>query len=572
MRRRVLGSVTTRAGRTAAVALAATFAVSSCTGLSVNRPVASHEADARARPGGTIVVGIQRPASIDPGNISERNGALVASLICEPLVQIDPATTEVANGLIDNVVTGGNGTRFTIRLREGVRFHDGKTLTAQDVVYSLSRVARHDFAGAQADVLRPVAGYEVIHAPLPPTESGDPTKRTLAGVRAISSTALEITLGQPNAEFLRALSLPLAAPVPQRLPDREPGFAQQPVCTGPYRLARPFRPGDDVIELERFADYYANNTGFSRGGASYPDRIRFRILPSLQAEVREFEAGHLDIAHVAPDLLRESRKTGPNFMTSSAPSIEFVGLPTNRAPFDDAGVRAILSRAIDRRRLVADVFEGGRLPADRFLPPSLGSFPAAPSCTTNIPPAGDSSRPDADMLSRLRSERHVLKVNSDFRNRALAEAIARQWREKLGLDVRIDPLSWTSYLTQATSAQGIDALFRESWTPAYPSIDAVLHPLFHSSQIGSNNWARFNERTFDRRLDRIARREQTDELRRVKYLSLEQILCTELPLIPLTFGQEEYLVRTATIGAATQDFFDRTTGQPLLRELYVREA
>lgn len=552
------------------VLTAMTFVLSSCTGLNVVSPTRSLRADPEAQEGGTITIGIQAPASIDPATVSDPGGALVASLVCEPLVQIDPATGELVPGLIENVVTGRNGSVFTIRLRDDVQFHNGATLTAPDIVYSLSRAARHDIAAPQADVLSSIAGYELIHAALPPTENIDPSERTLLGVRAISSSALEIGLQEPNAEYLRAFSLTLAAPVPEGLPDESATFGEQPICVGPYRLARPYRPGDPTIELEKFAGYYGENSAFTRGGAGYPETIVFRIEADAEAELRDLRAGRVDVVHVPTEELPDARRMYGRFMTSSVPQIEFVGLPTGKSPFDDARIRVLLSRAIDRRRLVTKVFSGGRVPADRIIPPSIAGSPTPEICTTNVPLAGTTERPDRRLVATLRQEPYVFKVNADFDNRALAEEIAGQWRKKLGLDIDVVPVPWSDYLTEVTSAHGITTIFRESWAPPYPSIDAVLHPLFHSSQIGTNNWSRFSDLSFDRRLERLARREATDQLRRLQYIALEETLCAQVPMIPLTFGQDEYVVRTGKIGSATGEFFDTTTGQPLLRELYVR--
>lgn len=551
------------------VLTAIVFVLTSCTGLYVDSPTGSRRADPEAREGGTITIGIQAPASIDPATVSDPSGALVASLVCEPLVQIDPATGELVPGLIENVVTARNGSVFTVRLRDDVRFHNGDTMTAQDIVYSLSRVARHDIAAPHADVLSSVGGYDLIHAPVPPTESIDPSERTLPGVRAISSSALEISLQEPNAEYLRAFSLPMSAPVPEGLPDESTAFEERPTCVGPYRLARPYVDGDSTIELQKFAGYYGRNSAFSIGGAAYPDTIEFRIEPDTEAELREFRAGRVDIAHV-PAGVRDEPGTDGKLITSIVPQIDFVGLPTGKSPFDDERVRALLSRVIDRRRLVSEVFSGGRVPAGRIVPPTIGPSPVPETCTTNVPVAGTDERPNWRLVSALRERPYVFKVNTDFDNHALAEEVARQWRQKLGLDIEVVPVPWSDYLTEMTSAQGTTAVFRESWVPPYTSADAVLHPLFHSSQIGTNNWSRYSDLSFDRRIERLARREPTDQLRRLQYLALEDTLCSQLPMIPLTFGQDEYMVRTRKIGAATGEFFDETTGQLLLRELYVR--
>lgn len=549
--------------------LPAVVLLSSCTGLYEPTAQSTRASDVEARPGGTLTIAIARPASIDPGAVSDRAGALIASLVCEPLVQIDPLSGEIVNGIIENVVIGRNGSAFTIRLRDDVKFHNGDTMSAQDVAYALSRVARHDFAAPAADVLSPIVGYKEMHEPPPPTESVDPAERTLPGVRAISSTAIEISLVEPNAEYLRALALPLAAPIPEGLPDENAAFAEQPMCVGPYRLARPFRPNDTTIELRRFDEYYAGNAAFSRGGSGYFEVIRFEIASDRQKELEYFEEGRVEIAHVSMEDLDDHRAMRRWLLTAPVPEIEFLGVPNGTPPFDSPEARALLSRALDRDELVTRVFAGGRQPADRIVPPGLASQPRPETCTANVPPAGADTS-DRATLAALRAKPYVFKVNDDFQNVALAREVVRQWRRKLRLDVTVSPQPWSEYLSEVTSVQGTDAIFRESWAPAYPSADAVVQPLFHSDEIGTNNWARVNNATFDRRLERTARRETLPEIRALKYTELEELLCRELPLIPLTFGQEEYLVRSNKVAAATGRFFDVTTGQPVLRELYVR--
>lgn len=546
----------------------------SCSGLNERPTEISRRADPEARPGGKLVVGLSRPASIDPGNAADPAGALIASLVCEPLIQLDPASGKLAHGIVESLVVGEMGTLFTLRIRKGVKFHNGETVAAHDVAYAISRVARHDFASSRAHLLESIVGYESVHAPPRPTKTDNPATRTLSGVRVISRNALDVQLQEPNADFIRALATPLAAPVPRGFPDRDPGFARQPVCAGPYKMTRPYRLGDSVIELRQFRGYYGRNDAFTRGGAGYPEVIEFRIEPDRAAELNDFKAGVLDVAHVPPDALEQARGLGAQFMTTPVPSVDFVGLPISQPPFDDPRIRRLLSAAIDRDRLVDEVFGGGRLPADGFLPPLFNRSQINKQCAENVPPEGRTLASDSRevVLDAAAGQKYQFKVNEDFRNTALAQAVADQWHDKLGFDFQVQAMSWDAYLAEATGPTGIvDAAFRESWSADYPSIDALLNPLFHSREIGHNNFSRFDSRAFDRRIERIARREQDEDLRLAKYLSLEEILCRDIPLIPIAFGQEEYLVRVERVGAAAGQFFDRFSGSPLLREVYLRQ-
>lgn len=550
-----------------AVAVAVGVAASGCSRLRVTEPDVFRTATPEARPGGRVVVGITAPQSVDPALVNDDAGRLVASLVCEPLIQLDPMTGRLARGAADALTVTGDGAGLTISLRKGVKFHNGKSLTAQDVVYALSRVARHDLASPNAAVLSPVAGWSAIHGAPDPTDDTEPEDRKLAGVNPISKHAFEVSLGERNAEFVRALSVTAAAPVPDKLADRDGGFNEQPVCIGPYRMTKPYQQGDAVIELHRFEDYYGRNEAYVRGGAGYPDVIEFRILPDRDAQVREFDAGVLDIAHVPSDQVAAVRAShGDAFVTAALPQVEFLAFPSGDPVLSERRAREVLSAALDRQRLVDDVFGGGRLPATRILPPTV-PVDATGTCATAVPPAASS---DDEVLAGFRAKPLKLYVNADFANRKMADAVAQQWRESLGVEVQVEALPWEQYLRRATGSDLFDGLFRESWEPAAPGPDGFLFPLFHSKSVGHTNFARFNSRDFDRRIDRVVRRETDEELRLLKYASLEEMVCNAVPVIPLTFGQEEYLVRSDRLGAASGVLFHRATGMPVLRELYVR--
>lgn len=549
------------------LALGVASALTGCAGLSVPSP-SFRAAAADAHRGGRLVVGIPAPASIDPG-MAEGSGALVASLVCEPLVQLDPVTGSIAHGLARSVIVDQRGTTITIALQHA-KFQDGSDVTAQDVAYALSRVARQDYGSSVAPLLQPVAGYDAIHAAPPPTEDVDPATRRISGITTLSADALVVNLTQPDADFVRTLALPLAAPVPTGLADRDPGFADRPVCAGPYQLGRPYHHGDRDIVLHRFAAYYAADDGYVAGGGGYADEIDFRIEADRAAALADFQAGAVDLAWLDGPV-GDLGTLSSALRMAALPEVDFVGLPDGGV-FRDPAVRALLSRSLDRTAVVAAVYGGGRLPATRVLPSPLDPGPEPASCAANVPAIATAPRPgDAALSDRLRAGHYTFTVNDDFQNVALARAVAAQWHDRLGIDVDVSPEPWPRYLTEATSPQGFTGIFRESWRAATSSPDSLLDPLFDSRQIGSSDFARYRNVDFDHRLEKVARREVDDRLRRQDYLALEQTLCDDLPLIPVSVPTAKYLV-DRRVGAAGGTWFEISSGLPDLRELYLRGA
>lgn len=549
--------------------LAALLLTASCSVL--DDRVATRPAPPGAKTGGTVTVAIGEPVSVDPGDAENPGGMLIASVICEPLLTLDPVTGEPEPGIVQSWATSNNN--VTLRLRRGVRFHDGRELTARDVAFSLSRVARQDYASPLADRLSGVVGYEQLHDPGEvDVDETDLSRQQLSGVQAFSPTGLSISLTEPDPEFLRLLASPLASPVSMAATEDDPeGSAAEPVCAGPYRLERPYVRGQEVIRAVRFDRYYDGSAGYTRGGAGYPDTIEFRVYPDRGAETAAFAAGDVDLAHVSPRDMTAIRDTwGSQYRTSPAPTIEYLGISTSQPALQDPDVRVALSQAIDRQRLVQEVFQGGRAPATAFVPATVADLDASRACAANIPPAGDVSEALATLGPRIEALRGLpvtLYFNDDFRNRAVAEHVAGQWRAVLGLNVDLVPLEWEAYLSRGQSPGGFGGIFRLSWSSPYGGIGGFLAPLFESGR--NDNLTRYSSESFDRLLEK-ARDENDDGEWQARYRAVANHLCDDMPMIPLTFGQDEYLVDSERIGSARDAFFDRTTGQPVLRELFVR--
>ncbi|MCA1832066.1 MAG: ABC transporter substrate-binding protein [Actinomycetota bacterium] len=525
-----------------------------------------------ARPGAVagriLTLAIGRPASVDPANSFEQWGRLVDSLICEPLIQIDPVTGDPKPAIAQSWIVSANGTKLTLKLRKGLHFSDGRSVTADDVAYSLSRVASEEQASNVADLLRPVFGWEEVHGDVEPKTPEHATQ--LAGVGVVGTDAVQLSLSAPRADFYRVLAEPLSAPVPRAAVTKDPSaFEANPVCAGPYKLVHPWDPGDASISLARFEGYYGRNTGYARGGRGYADRIELHVLDPSDAP-SEVAAGRADAA-----LLQASiAPRGTRVVTNTTPYLEYIGLPVTVPPFERREVRIALSQAIDRAAIARDVYGRVRAPAGGFLAPSLGAMsrrnacgPAAPATQNVIAARRTLEGAGIDLMER----NITMSYNPDFQNRSLVEAVARQWESAFGLHVALRSLPWSRYLEAGTAPRGFDGAFRLGWKPTYAGPDPALAPLFTSANIGRDNMTRFNDPRFDRILDRTARKATSEEDLRNAYQRLEDILCEQMPAIPVVFGGARAVV-SDRIGTASGSFFDITSGSLDVREIYVRTA
>jgi len=507
--------------------------------------------------GGMLRIGITTPGSLDPGNDYEPMGDLVLRSMCDPLIAADPVTGELKPGLVQSWVVSDSGQRLVVRLRKGLRFSDGSSLTSDDVVSSLNRLASAEFASAVASKLEDVEGYPFVHGDAETDKDED--RRSLYGVRALDQQSVEITLALRKGDFLRLLTSRLLSPVPRGSPD---SLGRQPICSGPYALEKPYAAGDPVIRLARVPGYKPADSTLSRRGEGYPDRLEFHVFATAARAAVAQRQGRVDVA-AAEASDTAGVQSGPGAL------VDYVGFPTALAPvFDKPPVRRALALALDRVALAAAVFPRTRVAATGFLPPTtLPVF--TPAGCSSLPVRGDAAEARRLVGQQLAGLRVPFYVNEDGRNVALARAVAAQWKRVLGLDLVVRPMEFDSFLAKGTSQKGFDGPFRFSWATSYADPDGALYPLFSSERIGRDNASRYSNPDFDRTVGRQAREATDAGDRQLEYRAAEQILCQDVPMVPLTFSVSRYLV-SARVATATTTFVDRTSGQLLVRELYLR--
>ncbi|MDP9102282.1 MAG: ABC transporter substrate-binding protein [Actinomycetota bacterium] len=501
-----------------------------------------------ARSGGVLRVGITAPGTVDPGSDYEPSGDLVLRTMCDPLIAVDGATGTLRPALAASWVVTDGGRRVVVRLRQGVHFPDGSALTADDVAYSLSRVAAAEYASAASALLAPIDGFPQVHGDV--ATDSDTDRRRLSGVHVLDRQSLQISFSRPSADWLQVLTTPVTSPVPRHLAERDPAaFARQPVCVGPYRLSAPWHAGDASLALDRVAGYRPVQSALTGGGVGYADRIEFRVFSSRDAAAAGALAGQVDVAPARP---------GDRAVAVTGPLVDYIGLPTTTPPFDRTDVRQALAGSIDRAAIVAELFPHTREPATGFLPPTTRPAYRATACGTG----GTATQP-------LSSLRVPFYYNDDGRNRALVTAVAHQWRRHLGLVAVPTPLSYADFLVRGRGQQGFDGPFRFSWSITFPDPGGYLGPLFGTAGIGRDNLSRFSDPAVDEALTKRAAEATDAQDRTLEQRRIELLLCAAMPMIPLTFSLSRYVI-SARLGAAGGSALDVSTGEPLVRELYLR--
>lgn len=546
---------------------------------------AAPPAPAGARRGGVLRVGITAPGGIDPLDAYEPVGKLISSTMCDTAVVLDPVTGQVREGLARGWVVTKNA--ITVKLRRGLKFSDGSGLRSTDVNYSLQQLVLPANGSHAAGV-----GKEFVNEALAAAQTdvlADPTKAPDVAL-AVSKFDFQVSTRSTNGGALRAFAEPASAPISaSAYKDDDAAFRHNPICVGPYVLAKPFKGGERTIKLVRSKSYYGKNVGYTDGGKGYADEIDFTIFDNVGAALAAYQTGQVDVVPVPRDLARQAGD--PDSLVSGlATGVEFVGVPLSaNGPFASAGVRRALSEAIDREQLVRDVFGPATIPATGFEPSTL-SISKGPSlkgkttkgagltgCGDAVPSTANASAAKASLASFGKSvPGFTLEVNNDGVYPALANALAAQWRANLGLDVKVLTRPWEEYVAKAAAPAGFDTPFRIRWstdalvpTTTYNDRQTYLASLLASGNTDGANWGRWDDRTFEFGLENTVAPLTDVQQRGVAANALAEHLCKEMPMIPLVFDRPTFLVREGVIGSARTTPVGRD-GVLLLRELYLK--
>ncbi|HXD97420.1 MAG TPA: ABC transporter substrate-binding protein [Candidatus Acidoferrum sp.] len=453
------------------------------------------------------------PATLDPARIDDVYSRSVAQQIFDGLVTFDQ-TLAITPALAQYWKASRDGLTWTFTLRKGVKFHHGREVTADDVVFSFTRILDPRLKSSAADAFAPIRGAR---------EFREGRAKAVAGLVALDANTVQVTLTDASTPFVSVLALGHAKIVPREIVEqRGEGFGLQPVGTGPFRFAQ-WERGKSIV-LTANPDYF--------DGAPRLRRLVYRIFAGEQsvAMFEEFRKGHLEDSQV-PTPGHDRIVTGGNYLYVKRPmfNLRHYAFNTRVKPLDDRRVRQAIVRAVDRTWILKEVFAGRFIPALGILPPGTLGFNPALRATDYDPqrarelldaagyPAGR-GLPPITFWSSVRSERLVREHD------AMRKSLA-------AVGVRADfqyQTDWPAYAR--ILAEGKEAAFLYAWFADVPDPDNFLRLLFYSRS--PRNLTGYNNPLVDDLL--VESRNEGDVARRVDLLRrAEQIILDDAVILPI---------------------------------------
>lgn len=284
---------------------------------------------AHAQAGGTIRVAQNVPAgAIDPMTIADGGGITVLCQVAETLV-LSGGDLVAHPVLAESWSPNQDGSVWTFKLRQNVKFHNGKTMTADDVVATFDRLAD------------PANGSNALSA-----LSGTLSK---GGTRKVDDYTVEFHLDAPNGNFPYTVSTDNYNAV--ILPaDYAGDFEQNMIGTGPFKLEK-YTPkvGASFIRND---DYW--------GAKALPDRIEISFYTDYQPQILALQGGQIDVIQQMPVLQGVGLLNNPGVEIISTPSTahQQVHMRTDLDPFKDKRVRRAIALCMDRPKLVQGLMKG----------------------------------------------------------------------------------------------------------------------------------------------------------------------------------------------------------------------
>jgi oligopeptide transport system substrate-binding protein len=461
------------------------------------------------------------PATLDPARIKDIYSLAVSQQIFDGLVQFD-RTLSIAPALAEFWKASRDGLTWTFVLRKGAKFHHGREVTADDVVFSLTRLLDPKIKSGAADLFLGITGAQEFRAG---------RASHVAGLAAVDRHTVRVSLSEAPTPFVSALAVGHAKIVPRDLVEREgERFGTRPVGSGSFRFVRWERGREIVLaaNLEHFE------------GPPRLSEVLFRIFPGndVDAMYQEFERGKLeDTPPPTRDYALAVASKSHVHVKRPMISIRWYGLNTRVKPLDDRRIRQALIHAIDRVALVQDVYANRYVLARGVLPPGTQGFNPTLQGYSYDPgkarkllaeagyPGGRGLRPITIWSSVKRQE--IVQQHEEVR---------KYWAA-IGVATEIEYV--TDWPTFARSLdEGKLPVFLHAWYADVPDPDNFLFKLFHSRS--PRNFFGYANPVVDDLL--VQARAERDVIRRIElYRKAEELVVADVPVIPILHHTYERL-------------------------------
>lgn len=461
----------------------------------------------------TIVVGIHADIqNLDPHNFRHRETETVLRNIYDGLVTRGPDMQPVPE--LAETVTQIDDTTWEFTLRQGVKFHDGTEMTAEDVAYSINRYVGEGAMAGQTSPRQDLLG-PVTHA------------------EAVDTYTVQVYMSSPWSVFLPHLVHHMI--VPKSVGD---DLVEFPIGTGPFKFVE-WVPGSHIV-LERFDDYYGGAPDLGRDGPAAVERVVFQVIPENATRLAALRAGDIDIMTEVPVHAIDEIGNQADLLLRPVEGTRsyFTELNVNKAPFDDVRVRQALNYAVDLHIIIEAFLDGLGQPLTTILSPlSFGH-------NDDLQPYPHDPERARELLAEAGyGDGFTFELSVEDKRVDIAEAYQFMLSEVgITANVRV----WGDYnsMVDAMGRGELDAIMTD-WGDSTMDPTGIFNPKLRTADRG--NFGGYSNVTVDSLIDLAESTTDIDERARA-YQDAQQYVYDEAPMIFEYITQELYAQSVAVTG------------------------
>jgi peptide/nickel transport system substrate-binding protein len=479
-----------------------------------------------------IVALSSAPDTLDPADHRNRQSETVIRNMFDGLVTRDSTSgvhlelAEALNWLDD--------TTLEVTLRQGVKFHDGVEMTADDVVYTFERII----------------GENMIEYPEAHTS---PRKGLIAPLESVEKTGDYTVVMHFSATWPVAMQMLVHQQiVPKHYLEEvgTEGFVAHPIGTGPFKFVS--AKGLDEIVMERFDDYYGGAPDLTPVGPACIKQVVFKVIPEASTRVAALLAGEVDIIQAVPAELVDTLAQTPGIQVKGAAGTQpkWMEMNVNLAPFDDVRVRQAMNYAVDKDLIIEAIY-GGRAvalpgplsPYNNFVNKSLKPYAYDPDMALSLLADAGWTDSNGDGLLDKDGQNFSFTIDTLEEWRPLAEAVADQFRA-IGIDanVRFWEYSVVKPMLQAGERQAYLDDWGDSAFDPVGHFEAKWHGYVEGASYGRGNFSGYNNERVNE-LIKLGEITADPTERQTIYDEAQQLVYDEAPAVFLILPEEAEAAR-----------------------------
>lgn len=475
------------------------------------------------RRGGAIVVAYKDDlATLDPAIAYDWTNWPAVKMVFDGLLDYDATTNLLPRLAVEMPTVSEDGRTYTFKLRQGVKFQNGRELTAADVVYTMNRVLDPETAS-------PGAGFYV--GILGAQEFMDGKSEAVEGIKALDDYTVQFTLSQPDVTFLNKMALNFAYVVPKEVvEERGENFGHAPLGTGPF-LLKEWVPGQYLV-FERNPNYFFE-------GLPYLDKITIEVGVEPDVALLRLEKGEIDLMGDPPpgsDWARISSDPAWEGRIERAPQIStiYIAINTTMPLFDNVKVRQALNHAVNKQRII-QLLNGRGTVANQILPPAMPGYDPDYVGYEYSPEKAKALLEEAGLGDGFETSIECIAVDPQPK---LCESF-QQDLAKIGIKLNIDTLAAPNVIEDAGNGKNpLTWSGGLAWIQDYPDPDDFYGPILgcDSNVPGGWNWSRYcNEELHAKSLELLAMQDR--EARMEAYKPFFKALMDDAVWVPVFNGE-----------------------------------